>query len=183
MQPWNLAMKSIVTCESARLRLRNMTAEDITPTYVGWLGDPEVVRYSNQRFVTHSIESCRTYLSSFDDGPNLFLAIRLRDTDQMIGTMTAYIAPQHHTADLGIMIGDRTQSGKGHGIEAWSTLMRYLLDQHAIRKVTGGTVAANAAMVRVMERSGMQPDGRRKDQEIIDGQPEDIVHYALFATP
>ncbi|MCC6247256.1 MAG: hypothetical protein IT499_05810, partial [Rubrivivax sp.] len=32
-----------------RVRLRPFTAADITDAYIGWLNDPEVVRYSNQR--------------------------------------------------------------------------------------------------------------------------------------
>jgi RimJ/RimL family protein N-acetyltransferase len=41
-----------------RLRLRPFQAADINDTYLGWLNDPEVTRFSNQRFHQHTAESC-----------------------------------------------------------------------------------------------------------------------------
>ena len=39
--------------------LRPFTLADISAEYIAWLNDPRVVRYSNQRFLTHTRESCR----------------------------------------------------------------------------------------------------------------------------
>ena len=47
---------------------------------VGVVERPPVVRFSNQRFRTHTGESASTYLRSFADSPNLFLAVRLAGT-------------------------------------------------------------------------------------------------------
>ena len=40
--------------------LRPFEAQDITETYVGWLRDPEVTRFSNQRFREHTLQTCRS---------------------------------------------------------------------------------------------------------------------------
>jgi hypothetical protein len=44
--------------------LRPFEAADINATYLGWLNDPEVTRYSNQRFHQHTPESCAANLES-----------------------------------------------------------------------------------------------------------------------
>ncbi|MEM7689136.1 MAG: GNAT family N-acetyltransferase [Pseudomonadota bacterium] len=166
--------------EGDKVSLRPFGPGDITEAYIGWLGDPEVTRFSNQRFRTHTRESCEAYLATFTGSPNLFLSVRDAASDEAIGTMTAYANPHHGTCDVGILIGARETWGGGYGQEAWNLLTRWLLSEGGVRKVTAGCLAANAAMVRVMERSGMQPDGVRKAQELVDGAPVDIVHYATF---
>ena len=69
------------------------------------------------------------------------------------------------------MIGERAAWGAGFGFEAWSAVMQALLEREGYCKVTGGAVAANRAMVRVMEKAGMRPDGRRHAHYLI-GQPD-----------
>lgn len=160
--------------------LRPFTADDVTETYVSWLRDPVNVRFSNQRFRTHTVESCRAYLASFSGTPNLFLAVVARDSGKVVGTMTAYVAEPHRTADMGILIGDRTAWGRGFGLDAWETLMSYLLGEAGLRKVTAGTLRPNAAMVRIMERSGMKREAVRERQEIVEGAPVDVLYYARF---
>lgn len=163
-----------------KVQLDGFTPADITSAYVGWLNDPEVVRFSNQRFRHHDVESCRTYLSTFQDSANLFLSIKTLDGIS-IGTMTAYRSVAHGTADIGIMIGDRAFWGGGYGQDAWNTCVAWLLEQPAIRKVTAGTLACNKGMVRLLERSGMVLEGTRRGQELVDGEPQDIVLYGKFA--
>lgn len=156
--------------------LRPFAEADIIPAYVDWLSDSELMKYSNQRFRKHSVSSCRDYLASFKNSDNLFMAI-FRDA-QLIGTMTAYVSAIHQTADMGLLIGAQCQ-GQGLGKDAWSTLMDYLF-RVGTRKVTGGTLRCNSAMVRIMEGSGMQADGVRAAQELVDGKSEDIVYFARF---
>ena len=163
-----------------RVLLSPFLKSDITASYVSWLNDPVVVRFSNQRFRTHTAESCLDYLRSFEGSDNMFLAVRLADRQRFIGTVTAYVNRHHGTADMGLMIGDRTEWGKGYGLEAWQILMRRLFDEQKMRKITGGTLDCNTAMKSIMEKSGMQLEAVRSRQEIVDGVPRDMLYFAVF---
>lgn len=164
-----------------RVRIDRFTADDIGDAYIGWLNDPVVTRFSNQRFRSHDRASCEAYLASFDGSANLFLAVRRLDDGALIGTMTAYRAVPHGTVDVGIMIGDPASWGGGYGQDAWSTLVEWLVTQPEIRKVTAGTLGCNRGMVRLMERSGMAFEGARQAQEIVEGVAQDVVYHARFA--
>lgn len=164
-----------------KVRLKPFGSGDITDAYIGWLNDPKVTRYSNQRFCTHTRESCELYLASFAGTHNLFVSVWDKESGKAIGTMTAYRNRAHGTCDVGIMIGERDYWGGGYGQEAWNLLTEWLLDVAGVRKLTAGCLAANTGMIILMVRSGMQPDGTRKAQEMVDGEPVDIVHYAKFA--
>ena len=168
---------------TSRLRLRPFQPDDITEIYVGWLNDPAVTRFSNQRFRHHTLESSAAYLASFAGSEHRFLLITLRSNGRPIGTATVYRNPHHGTADMGLMVGDRQCWGQGYGREAWQAMLEALLDEPGIRKVTGGTARPNQAMVRIMEQSGMELEAVRARQELFEGQPVDLLYYARFAEP
>jgi RimJ/RimL family protein N-acetyltransferase len=169
-----------LTLTGAKVELATFTEEDITSDYLGWLNDPVVTRFSNQRFHTHSPESCRSYFRSFAGTDNLFLLIRRLEGAKPIGTMTAYVSPHHGTADIGILIGERSVWGQGYGQDAWDTLINHLAIQPGMRKLTCGTLACNHGMIRIAERGGMELECRRVAEELVEGEPVDILHFARF---
>jgi RimJ/RimL family protein N-acetyltransferase len=169
--------------EASKVRLRPFGEADVTDTYVGWLNDARVVCFSNQRFHTHDRASSLRYLQSFAGTDNLFLSLHRKDNGQAIGTLTAYVSTSHGTADVGIMIGDTSAWGQGYGQDAWNALSDWLLAHARIRKLTAGTLACNASMLKLMVRSGMQLEAVRKRQEIVDGRAEDVLYFAKFGEP
>lgn len=161
--------------------MRPFVAADIGTEYIGWLNDPEIVKYSNQRFVRHTRESCLRYFHSFAGTPNMFLSVRRSADDSAIGTMTAYVSAHHKTVDIGILIGHRAVWGGGVGQDAWNTLLNWFMTQSEIRKATAGTMRCNTGMVKLMERSGMTLEAVRPAQELLDGVPQDMLYFGKFS--
>ncbi len=166
--------------QGAKVVLSPFSVEDITDEYVAWLNDPEVVKYSNQRFVSHTLESCRRYYQGFAGSANLFVSVRSKADGTAIGTMTAYVSPHHQTVDIGIMIGCRSVWGTGMGQDAWNTLLNWFIGERRVRKVTAGTMRCNAPMVKLMERSAMTLEAIRPQQELLDGVPQDMLYFGKF---
>jgi RimJ/RimL family protein N-acetyltransferase len=163
-----------------RVLIKRFTEFDIDDSYIGWLNDPDVVRFSNQRFLRHDRESCLHYLASFAGTENLFVNVRRLSDDRSIGTLTAYVSSHHGTVDVGIMIGDKSAWSLGYGQDAWNTLTNWLLLRENVRKLTAGTLACNYGMIKLMERSGMVLEAVRKAHEVVAGIPVDILYYAKF---
>lgn len=172
------ALRSPLT--GVQVQVRPFTNEDISEAYVSWLRDPDVVRFSSQRFQNHTLETCQSYLASFKNSSNHFLAICDRISGSMLGTLTVYRNLNHGTADIGIMVGERQIWGKGIGAEAFCLVISALKTSGAIRKITAGTLAVNYGMVRIMEKAGMRHEATRHAQELINEQPVDMVYYAFF---
>lgn len=151
-------------------------------TYVGWLNDPEIVYFSEQRHRRHTRESCQGYLDSFAASDDFFCAIEtVEAAERHIGNITVTIDRSNGVADIAILIGDRSIWGRGYGTHAWGVTMNALFDAHGFRKVTGGTAASNRGMIAVMRKAAMVEDGRRLAQFLIAGEPVDAVYYAAFA--
>ena len=173
-------IKGLFPIEGRLVKIELFKLENITDTYLDWLNDTVTMQYSNQRFHRHTQHTSLAYLGSFDCTENLFLAVSLKSNEKYVGTMSAYISSAHETADMGIMIGDKASWGLGVGGDAWATLLSFLLNTVKVRKVTGGAVAANKGMIKIMSNSGMIPDGVRVRPELIDRKAEDILHFAKY---
>jgi ribosomal-protein-alanine N-acetyltransferase len=168
--------------QGTRLRLAPFADKHLNKTYVSWLNNTNVVRYSNQRFVQHSTESCRRYFDSFEGTSNRFYAIEDCSSGKLIGTLTMYINLHHETADVGILIGAVEHWGKGYGYEAFGLAIDALLTSAKLRKVTAGAMACNAGMIKVMTKCGMHLEATRKDQELLNGELVDILYFAKFSS-
>lgn len=167
--------------ESERLRLVPFTAAHIQADYIAWLNDPQIVQFSNQRFNQHNESTCRNYLASFANSANRFFAIEDKFIPQLIGTLTIYINLYHRTADLGILIGNSNQWGKGYGHEAFGLAVDSLLYITKFRKVTAATMSCNKGMIKIMEKCCMKLEATQKAQELLDEEPMDILYFAKFA--
>ena len=86
----------------------------------------------------------------------------------------------HEIVDISIMIGEKSTRGKGFGLEAWLGMCKYLQNIKNVRKITAGTLEVNKPMLSIMKKSGMEEDGVRSNHCIFEGNPVNMVHYALF---
>ena len=163
-----------------RLLIIPFQEKHLNSTYIGWLNDPETVKYSSQRHVKHTIESCRNYWNSFIGTNNFFWAIETNEDNNHIGNINAYLDIYNSTADIGILIGAKNNWGKGYGLEAWNGVIKFLFEVKGIRKITAGTLSSNIGMINIALRSGMKEEGRSIKQEIVNNVEMDIIYYGLF---
>ncbi len=170
-----------VVVVGARLELRRFDERMISDTYLGWLNDKALMRYSRQREIEHTRDTARAYLRTFDGSPSRFWSIHRRSDGGAIGTLTTYFDPVHRTGDIGILVGAADARGKGFGREAWGLGLDYLFRGEGVRKATGGTSALNAPMVRISRSWNMRLEGTLKEQELVDGRPADVLLFGLLS--
>lgn len=166
-QPVSTKRLDIVRAPSDEPSLREM---------IGWLNNPIVVRYSEQRHYHHTIETQRKYLSMYD-GENFFLG--LYHEGNLLGTASIFTDPPNQVANVGIMIGNHKMWGQGLGNEAWQMVCDRCLD-NGYRKVEAGCMACNVSMMCICSHYGMMEEGRQEDHFLINGQSTDLVHWGKF---
>jgi RimJ/RimL family protein N-acetyltransferase len=165
-----------------RVRLVPFAEQHLTPEYVSWLNDRELLRHSEQRHREHSLESCRAYWLGFSGTPHHFWAIEALDLGGLhVGNLNAYVDPHNALADMGILIGHRQARGRGYGHAAWQAGLAYLLGELRLRKITAGMLAENVGMMHIARTSGMVEDGLRRRHYLLDGRESDVVYWAHFA--
>lgn len=174
-------MNSFKKIQTERLSIIPFSEKYLSSRYVGWLNNPELMRYSEQRHKSHTIESCEVYWRSFKNSPNILWAIEeIKDGFGHIGNINAYINNHNKIADVGILIGEIVAQGNGYGYEAFKGVSQYLFGNTKIRKVTAGTVSTNLSMIKIMNKMKMKEDGIRKRHYLIQEEAVDVIHMALF---
>lgn len=166
---------------SSRLRLVAFKEKHLSQNYVDWLNDRELMRFSEQRHLTHTLTTCQSYAALFEGSDNFFWAIEEKQKGIHIGNITAYIDQYNSLANVSLLIGNESFRGKGYGQEAWDTALDWLLNNLKIRKITAGTMEVNKPMLKIMRRSGMRPDGVFAKHYLYEGQPVNIKYMSKFS--
>jgi len=163
--------------EGDHIYLREVRPSDVNEDYYYWMNDPEVTQYLESRFYPNSLEGLRDYVASkLGDRNNVFLAIVLKEGDRHIGNIKlGPINWIHRFADLGIMIGDKSNWRKGYATEAIRSLVGYAFRKLNLHKVTAGCYANNQGSLRAFEKAGFEMEGVRKEQFSWNGQYVDSV--------
>ena len=169
--------------ETGRLVLRTMEVADASTSYAGWMNDPEIVRYTESRFSSHSVADVREYISAVRGDPNsLLLAIETKPDSRHIGNIK--IGPvdwRHRSGDIGLLIGEKDCWGQGFASEAIEALAGYARDTLRLEKVTAGVYAPNASCVRAFEKAGFQREGILRSQYEFEEGRVDVVLLGLVA--
>lgn len=175
-------MRDFPALDLGRCRLLPFTEAHLSDRYVGWLNDPEVVRYSEQRHRHHDLASCTAYLQAMLTSRDLFLAIEAVDPALgHVGNISVSFDDANQSADVSIMVGEAAARGTGIGGIAWKGVVDWLLTYGGMRRATAGTMAKNSAMIALMKNSGMTIECTRPRAFICEGEEVAMVLAARFA--
>lgn len=105
---------------SHNLFYRLLNPTDVTETYVRWLNDPDINQYLESRHSYHTLDSCQSFVAEMLTNKNQHLfGIFLKSNNTHIGNIKlGFIDPNHHTGQMGLLIGEKQQWGKGFATEA-----------------------------------------------------------------
>lgn len=143
-----------------------------------WLNNPEIVRYSEQRHKKHTPQTQTDHwLSPATIEPNMVYSIYLQENEGLIGSISAQVDPHNNVANVGILIGDKSQWGKGYGYEAWECFCNYLFYEKKIRKIEAGCMETNFPMKRICQKFMMFYEGARRGHFLLDGITTGLEMY------
>jgi len=161
---------------TSRLTLRPLVKA--TQRNLGWLRDPDVVKWSQQRHREHTLSSQLRYVGSFTGNSHLW-AIVLAETGEHIGNLSARHDEPNNVSDVGIMIGETKYWGQGFASEAWKHACDWLLDKDcgAVRKLEAGCARSNEAMLKIIRGSGFKQEGELLNHHLFGGSPTSAVLF------
>lgn len=145
------------TIETSRLFLKPLTIDFLSENYVNWLNDPEVNKYTYPRDYKESIESLKKYLQNISKKNILSWAIVLKNSNKHIGNIK--IDPIDKTTksgEYGILIGDKSEWGKGYAGEASINLFHHLFEKKQLKSITLGVNSKNTNAIALYSKIGFQ---------------------------
>lgn len=160
--------------------LRTLYPTDIDENYLSWVNDYDVIKFLELRFNTpKSVNALISYVISCNQSEDVLLAgIFLKNTNSHIGNIKlGPINIYHQLAEVGLMLGDKNQWGKGYGSTAISMLSFYAFNHLCLHKLTAGCYEINYGSKKAFINSGYTEEGCRLSQCVSEGKRIDLVLF------
>lgn len=162
--------------------LRTLKATDVTPSYLGWLSDPLINSYLEARFSPPlTVRSLKEFIECSNECANtLMMGIFIKESNRHVGNIKlGSIDWNHRVGDVGFLLGDREQWGKGYATQAIILLSDYAFRQLGLAKLTAGCYAENGASRRALLNANFVEEGRRISQWVWQGCRQDGILMGL----
>lgn len=88
---------------------------------------------------------------------------------------------KNRVAELGIIIGNQKDQGKGYGADAVKTLCRFGFQEMNLHKIKASVFDFNQAALKCYEKCGFQREGCLKQELYREGAYHDVILLALFS--
>lgn len=171
--------------ETKRLNLREFTMED-WPEVLAYQSDPRYQRYYpiTERTPEEAQEFVRMFLDQQQEQPRrkYQLAAIHKTSNKLIGNcgirMKTADALQ---ADIGYEFSPE-HWGKGYATEAAQAMVHFGFTNFHLHRIWSWCLAENRGSVRVLEKLGMQLEGRLRENEYFKDRWWDTLVYGMLAS-
>ena len=163
--------------------LRALREEDLVGNWYGWFNDPDVTWFQNKGIYPNTPEKQTAFFHQLqNDSSQLTLAIECCDDSRHIGNVTLKdIDFIHRTAELGIVIGEKTHWGRGFGMQAWWLITRYGFLTLNLNKIIATVIKGNDRSLKAALRSGYVIEGEQQEQYYRHGAYHSLLLLGVTA--
>lgn len=166
-----------------RIRFRAPEREDL-PIFTKWINDPEV-REGLYMFLPISLVSEEKWFNKMLERPAeehpLSIEIQEGDKWKLIGNC-GFMSFNHqvHTAEVGIMIGEKDYWDQGYGTEAMQLLLHHGFKTLNLNSITLRVYENNPRAIRSYEKTGFVLDGRIRQSQFTNGKYIDTLFMSVL---
>lgn len=167
--------------EGRLVRLRAKEPED-EPAFFRWINDHEVVEHLSARYpFSHAQERewiTATAAPGFGDAS---FAVETLADGKLIGNCSlGGSSPEHRSATLGIMIGEKKFWNGGYGTDAMRTLCRFGFEMMNLHRIELDVFVPNERARHVYEKIGFRLEAIRRQAQFRQGHYLDVATMGLL---
>lgn len=170
--------------DTPRLVIRPFSVQDADEAF-GFMGDPEVARFTN--WPPYSLSETRAELELLSvqlpaqPGKWNEYAIVVRSTQQVIGCVTCHLEDTiSYQCEIGYFLNRSFQS-QGYASKAVRGLISYTISSLRAHRVFAVADERNIGSIKLMERIGMQKEAHFRNNIFLKGEWNNEVIYAVLA--
>jgi len=165
-----------------KIYLRTIEENDLNANYREWFNDEDICRYNSHHRFPNYDENMRDYYENvIKSRSNLVLAICDKETDAHIGNIALEnIDPIDRSAEVAILIGEKSHWGKGVGTEAMRLVIRHGFEELDLHRIYLGTSEDNEAMQKLALALGFKQEGLERDAIFKGGAFRNALCYGLL---
>jgi len=169
--------------ETERLLLREIRADD-WPAVLAYQSQPDYLRFYH--WTERSPKAVQAFLDMFlrqqaeQPRTRFMLAVTLKRSGEMIGICgIRKDAPEDLRAEIGYELAPQHWS-QGYATEAARRVIAHGFGPMGLHRIAADCVADNTGSAHVLEKLGMQLEGRLREVEFFKGRWWDVLLYAAL---
>jgi RimJ/RimL family protein N-acetyltransferase len=153
--------------------------------FLKWFNDQEIIQYlclylpMTEMYEEKYIEELGTTRAKSDVR---FVVEAIEGTStKPIGNCGLHeIHPKNHTANFGIVIGEKDYWGKGYGTEATRLVINYGFQELNLHRISSAAFAFNERSIKLHKKVGFREEGRLRQAMFKNGQYHDEVQFGIL---
>lgn len=154
------------------LRKLNPT-KDISNKYLKWMNDPEVHKFTEQKYVKYSLNNIRKFVKEKNKSKNEFLyGIFLKKNNLKIHIGNIKLGPInifHKNSYISYFIGEKELWGKGYCTLAIKEIIK-VAKKKGLKKLKAGLYEMNIGSKKILEKNNFKLEGNLKSEIIFKGK-------------
>lgn len=152
----------------------------VSNTYVSWMNDYDVVKFTNQKNLKHTIKSVKLYvkdkLESEDELLLGFFRKNLHIGNIKIGPINFY----NKNTQISYIVGNKNFWGIGIATHVISYIVNYCFESLDLYKVSALTYSNNIASQKVLVKNNFIKEAIIKKQLFFENKFVDMLYFSKF---
>jgi RimJ/RimL family protein N-acetyltransferase len=121
------------------------------------------------------------YANYITDSSNQTFVIKIKESGAKIGTVSmSDIHYKNQHGEIGIMIGEAKEQGKGYALEATEAIVNYAFKELNLARVYLNVLENNAAAIRLYNKLGFQQEGVLRHHHFTNGSFLNVLIMGLL---
>jgi RimJ/RimL family protein N-acetyltransferase len=164
-------------------QLVKLEAEHASESYLGWINDRQISDLTYAGQVPPSIDDLSSWIAGFDNRSSIAFAVLDIESDSHVGNATINnINWVTRTADLGLMVGDRSHVRADFIADIWRTVINYAFGNLHLRRLHTGILDPAAEYLAAVDELGFQREGNWRAHSYVNGELVDEYLFGLLVS-
>ncbi len=162
--------------------LKMLDIENCTQEYVDWLNNPEINRYLEARWQTHTLESTIAFVKSIKKSPDSIIFAIIYKNKYVGNIKIGPIHPIYKHADVGYMIGDKSVWGNGVATNAINSVCKFAFNVLKLERMQACVFEENIGSQKALLKNNFKLEGRYRKKAFLKmgDNYSDIVTFSLL---
>jgi [ribosomal protein S5]-alanine N-acetyltransferase len=161
MSSETLAKKNVKIKVDEQIFLKVLSLNDVSESYVEWLNDYEITKFTEQKYFRHTLVSTKTFVSQKDDSESDLLFGIFFDGTHIGNIKLGPIKFDHMSAEVSYFIGKKEFWGKGIASKCVETIVQFAVTELGLKKINAGYYENNIGSAKVLHKCGFVVEGNK----------------------
>ena len=172
---------NVGTIKLENIELRILESKDVNSVYVSWLNNKQIVKFTEQKGMVHSLESVKQYVNEKFLSENEYLFGIYKKSKHIGNIKLGPVDFVHKTAEISFFIGQVDEWGKGIMTKVINKLVTHAFENLGIEKISAGCYDENLGSKKVLIKCGFKIEGIKVKQVILNNERIDVIIFGIIS--